>query len=122
MQVGKRADIRTEDVMQEGTMPATANPLLEIAWHDFVMWCYDQKEYTDAFEKDTGQKLIGRNFIEQLIDQQTGAENELFFSFARYITEKVWGMEYAPPAFREECERRDREKEKNSITYGVFKP
>lgn len=47
--------------------------------------------------------------IEAMIDEATGKAQDDAFAFARWVTENHWGMEYAPEAFREECERRDRE-------------
>lgn len=105
--------------MAEENKPGTDNPLVEIAWHDFIMWCFDQKAYVEGYEKATGCKIANRSILEQMIDQSTGAESELFFGFARYITENFWGMEFAPPAFREECARRDKEKEENRPSCGA---
>lgn len=91
------------------------DPITEIAWGGFIRWAFKQKELVDAFEKDTGLKIKDRNILEQMIDAQTGAEDELFFEFMRYVTEKHWGMEYAPESFQQECARRDEIKEQNRL-------
>lgn len=82
------------------------NFLMEMAWHDFVLFAFDNKEIVQAFEQETGLKapITG---IDRLIDDVTGASDNRLFSFARWVTERQWGMEYAPAAFRAECERLD---------------
>ena len=91
-------------------MSTAQNPITVDAWADFIMWCEEQPETVAAFNAETGRAYMKKQPIEVIIDEATGKGLDDAFAFARWVTENHWGMEYAPEAFREECERRDREK------------
>lgn len=84
-----------------------------VAWADFIKWAAKSPEYVALYNAETGSNY---NPFEQLspieaaIDKATGFAEESAFAFARWVTEHDWGMEYAPAAFREDCQRRDAEK------------
>lgn len=91
-------------------MSIAQNPIMATAWADFIMWCEEQPETVAAFNAETGRAYMKpKQHLEALIDDATGKAQDDVFAFARWVTENHWGMEYAPEAFREECERRDRE-------------
>lgn len=97
--------------MGEGAMNAVHNPVMAAAWADFIVWCQKEPETVAAFNAETGREYMKPNTsIERMVDEATGKEQDDAFVFARWVTENHWGMEYAPEAFREECEIRDREK------------
>lgn len=83
------------------------NILMETLWHDFIMICAKDKDILEAYRQERGHTLFPENPLEWAIDEATGALNDRMFDFARWVTEREWGMEYAPPAFIEECRRRD---------------
>lgn len=92
-------------------MSTAQNPITAAAWVDFIMWCQKQPETVAAFNAETGREYMKpKQPLEVMIDEATGKEQDDAFAFARWVTENHWGMEYASEAFREECERRDREK------------
>ena len=96
---------------KECVMSTAQNPITTAAWADFIMWCEKQPETVTAFNAETGRAYMMKPKlpIEAMIDDATGKVEDDAFAFARWVTENHWGMEYAPEAFREECERRDRE-------------
>ena len=91
-------------------MSTAQNAIMSAAWADFIMWCEEQPETVAACNAETGRAYMKpKPPIEAMIDDATSKAQDDAFAFARWVTENHWGMEYAPEAFREECERRDRE-------------
>ena len=88
--------------------PKTAHWLLSVLGL-VHMWCEEQPETVAAFNAETGRAYMKtKPPIEAMVDDATGKAQDDAFAFARWVTENHLGMEYAPEAFREECERRDR--------------
>lgn len=84
-----------------------SNIVMEVLWHDFVMFCANDKDMLEFYRQETGVTLFPQNPLERAIDDATGALDARMFDFTRWVTEREWGMEYAPTAFIEECRRRD---------------
>ena len=80
------------------------------AWADFVRWAASQPEMIQQFNEDTGRDYRSvKTGIESMIDRATGKLKDDTAAFVRWVTENHWGMEYAPQAYRDDCERQDRE-------------
>ncbi len=46
----------------------------------------------EQFEKDTGKKFkFAENAIDRMVDKASGYEEDLIFSFAKWVTENLWG-------------------------------
>ncbi|MGE9984869.1 hypothetical protein [Desulfovibrio sp. SGI.169] len=85
-----------------------SNVVMEMVWRDFILFSAKDKRMVELYRKETGNSLFAETPIERTIDEATGALNDNLFSFARWVTEREWGMEHAPAAFIEECGRRDK--------------
>lgn len=81
-----------------------------LMWASFIHWAASQPEMIQQFNEDAGRDYKAvKTGIESMIDRATGKLEDDTAAFVRWVTEKHWGMEYAPQAYRDDCERQDRE-------------
>ena len=79
-------------------------------WASFVQWASNSVEMVQQFNEETGSDYKHpKAYVEMLIDDATGKAETDAFKFARWVTERHWGMEYAPQSFRDDCNKRDTE-------------
>lgn len=73
--------------------PHPDNPVMQIAWRDFLLWAFDQPHIRAAFESDTGRALppTPRNGLESMIDGATGVHTAYAEAFAEWATVNLWG-------------------------------
>ena len=72
------------------------NPVLSIAFVDFVRFALSDDDMRQAFEADTGESfapLIKATPLERAIDQATGREAEILAAFVDWVTVNHWGEE-----------------------------
>jgi hypothetical protein len=76
--------------------------LMDIAWRDFVVWAFGQKEIISVFNKKTrNQLLCKKSPIDFMIDEATGKTESDIEQFVFWVTKELWGMKYAPQKMKE---------------------
>ncbi len=75
------------------TFYGQGNPVMEIAFRDFVSWAWEDPATRAAFEADTGMKLPkpATTGLDRLIDEATGHYEEVVEAFTRWVIANVWG-------------------------------
>lgn len=74
---------------------------MEVAWFDFVNWSVNQPDIVARFNKETGKRFLAPCApIERMIDEATGKLDSDVKAFAVWVTETMWGMDYAPESLR----------------------
>ena len=82
----------------------------QIAWHDFIMFALENKNIQQQFEEATGKKMpvTARSSMDAMIDKATGYQKkalaEYFEAFTEWATVELWGLKFAPKAYREKIE------------------
>jgi hypothetical protein len=76
------------------------NPLMTIAWRDFIMFARFHEPTIEMFENDTGYKLANqpKSALDAAIDKATGYQDKIAKLFVLWATEKLWGTEGVPQA------------------------
>lgn len=93
-----------------------SNPIMVLAWADFIMLAFKDDEMVSQFNAETGRPYKqARSPIEAAIDRVTGKDTDDAFAFSRWVTENFFGVEYAPDEFKAECARRDESAAKGSV-------
>ncbi len=71
------------------------NPLMQLAFRDFVFWLWDQEVYRRLFETETKTPplLAAKTPLEAMIDEATGANGEYVEKFVEWAIKTQWGEE-----------------------------
>ena len=72
----------------------------ELAWHDAVLWAFDEPDLRAQFQADTGIDLATSG-IDRLIDEATGKRDEDLEAFIAWFDRNLWGDEWSPRAMKE---------------------
>lgn len=76
----------------EELRPADTPDYMTPAWLGCISWAIGDESVVAAFRQDTGlQWRPGRNGIDRMIDQATGAEQEFVRAFVLWVNVNVWG-------------------------------
>lgn len=69
------------------------DPLMEVAFRDFVLFAYDIPAFRQAFKADTGFDLDDhpKNGLEKMIDDATGINDERAKAFIEWLIKAHWG-------------------------------
>jgi hypothetical protein len=85
----------------------TSDEFNALAWRDFLLLAYVDPDTRSAFTCATGMELTKPvSTIEQLIDDATGHQPEMLARFIEWATETIWGLDSAPPMYRDELGKR----------------
>jgi hypothetical protein len=72
------------------------------AWAGFVQYAITDERVVEQFERETGVKFsVATTPIDRMIDEATGRVETDIEKFVLWVTERYWGVEYAPEAIRE---------------------
>ena len=72
-----------------------------IAWHDFILWAWNEPEMREQFTAKTGVEIRSVTApINAAIDAATGASKSLAAQFIEWATREHWGVEHAPIAYQ----------------------
>lgn len=81
------------------------NPLMDIAWRDFINFAAQHDEIVAQFNHETGSSfMLPGSPIELMIDGATGKVEADAKAFVFWVTKWHWGLEYAPEKLRREIE------------------
>lgn len=70
------------------------NPLMELAFRDFVFFAWSDPEFRADFEKSTGMCLsLPRSPLESMIDKATVRLNSTLAAFVEWVIKEHWGVE-----------------------------
>lgn len=79
----------------------TIDDINTIAWHDFLLWAWNEPEMRAQFTAATGINIeTVKAPINAAIDAATGANESLAARFIEWATREHWGLEHAPAAYR----------------------
>ena len=82
-----------------------ADLFMDSAWRDFVNFAWQDDEIIAQFYRETGTSFVKPGLpIEQMIDDATGKTADDIKAFVFWVTERHWGLEYAPEKLRREIE------------------
>jgi len=82
-------------------MGEARDAFMEIAWRDFILFASENPEMRADFRADTGFDLVAeKSAIDAVIDAVTGYNTDKLEAFVLWATEKHWGMNNAPAAYR----------------------
>lgn len=72
-----------------------------IAWHDFLLWAWNEPEMRAQFTVKTGVELLAVTApINAAIDAATKAHESVAARFIEWATREHWGIEHAPAAYQ----------------------
>jgi hypothetical protein len=72
-----------------------------IAWHDFILWAWNEPEMRAQFATKTGIEIQAvTSPINAAIDAATGASTSTATRFIEWATREHWGIEHAPVAYQ----------------------
>lgn len=82
-----------------------------IAWRDFIMFAWKERDIWKAFTAETGIPHVAdrpATPIERLIDKVTGADDieRIASAFIEWVTRNHWGIDNAPKVYRDQLETR----------------
>lgn len=82
-------------------MTNDVDPLMTIAWRDFLLFAIGHEPTRAEYERATGRKLLSApaSAIENMIDGATDAPGRSVMHFAAWVTTNIWGSEGVPSAF-----------------------
>lgn len=78
--------------------------IMASAWRDFVLFAAKEPEILRRYAEDTGRVFppASRSPIERLVDNAAGfSPEEDVEAFVLWVTENLWGKEWAPEEIRE---------------------
>lgn len=79
----------------------TADDFNTIAWHDFLLWAWNEPEMRAQFTAKTGIEIQSvTSPINAAIDAATEATSSLAARFIKWATLEHWGIEHAPAAYQ----------------------
>ena len=82
-------------------LPVTIDDLNAVAWHDFLLWAWNEPEMRTQFTAKTGIELqTVTSPINAAIDAATGANASVAARFIEWATCEHWGIEHAPAAYQ----------------------
>lgn len=77
-------------MIPETLMPS--DPLMRMAWADFVRWASGNAEIIEQFKEATGIEVSAPSFgIERMIDQATGLNESIAHKFIEWLNVNHWG-------------------------------
>lgn len=66
------------------------DPLMEIAFADYVRWAWGNPEIQQAFERETGMRPA-TDPMGIMIDEAVGYDKAVADRFVRWVVEEMWG-------------------------------
>lgn len=79
----------------------TADDFNAIAWHDFLLWAWNEPEMRAQFTAKTGIEIQSVTApINAAIDVATERHESIAARFIEWATREHWGIEHAPAAYR----------------------
>lgn len=77
------------------------DPLMTVAWRDFVVFAVGYTPIRKDYEHATGRKLWrpSTSPIENVIDGATDASGQSMMHFAAWVTKNHWGLDGVPADF-----------------------
>ena len=85
-------------------LPVTIDDLNAVAWHDFLLWAWNEPEMRAQFTEKTDVKIQSATSptspINAAIDAATGVHESVAARFIEWATREHWGVEHAPAAYR----------------------
>lgn len=77
---------------------APTDPLMQLAWRDFISWAFDQPQIRQDFEQATGQRSLppARTPLDLMVDDATGAHSAYAEAFIKWATEAMWDAPEPP--------------------------
>jgi len=79
----------------------TLDDLNTIAWHDFLLWAWNEPDMREQFTAKTGVEIQAvTSPINAAIDAATGAQSSVAARFIEWATREHWGIEHAPIAYQ----------------------
>lgn len=89
------------DARQGLRLPMTLDDLNAIAWHDFLLWAWNEPEMRTRFTAKTGVEIQSvTSPINAAIDAATGVHESVAARFIEWATRDHWGLEHAPVAYQ----------------------
>jgi hypothetical protein len=68
------------------------DPLMRIAWVDFIRFAIGNDDFIAAYCKATGAKFNPpKSAIDAMIDDACGINNQFVIGFVKWVTETHWG-------------------------------
>ena len=87
----------------------TQDEFNQVMWGCFLLWAYDDADTHAAFSAATGLVLTEpRDAIARLVDNATGYRASVLDRYVEWVTETLWGLEFAPKAYQDELAKRRR--------------
>ena len=72
-----------------------------MAWHDFLLWAWNEPEMRVQFTAKTGIEIqLVTSPINAAIDAATGASKSVAATFIEWATREHWGVDAAPVAYQ----------------------
>jgi hypothetical protein len=86
-----------------GGIAVTEDDLNSIMWAGFLKFALSEPKMRKAFTDATGVAFLSppKNAIEAMIDDASGARDDVIAKFVEWVTREHWGIEYAPKAYRD---------------------
>ena len=82
-------------------LPVTFDDLNAVAWHDFLLWAWNEPEMRAQFTAKTGVDIQSvTSPINAAIDAATGVHESVAARFIEWATREHWGVEHAPAAYQ----------------------
>lgn len=72
------------------------NPVMAVAFRDFVLFLWEQPDAHQAFQKDTGTAPLreAKCGLDKMIDEATGVGRRYAEHFAEWVIKTQWGEEH----------------------------
>lgn len=90
----------------------THDEVTQVMWAGFVHWAWKEPNIRKQFAVETGRVIATTSptVIQLAIDAATGSDplSSQAHAFVEWVTRTHWGIEYAPKAYREFLERKER--------------
>lgn len=69
------------------------NPIMQIAFRDFMTWIWSQDPAHKAFQEASGMPPLATQFIDVKIDEATGYMAKYAAAFTEWAVDTQWGIE-----------------------------